>query len=94
MNRIVAAQVRSGFTVWVRFHDGVDGVVDLSNLAGKGIFRAWESRDFFEKAHVGPGGSLAWSDEIELDPDRIYMTVSGTRVDDLFPNLRRQPVDA
>jgi len=94
MNRIIESQARPGFSVWVKFEDGVDGVVDLSKLAGNGVFRAWERRAAFEQVHVEPGGSLAWPGEIELDPDRIYMSVSGKRVEDLFPNLARQPADA
>lgn len=94
MNRIIEAQARSGFSVWVKFEDGVDGVVDLSKLVGNGVFQAWERRAVFEQVHVGPGGSLAWPGEIELDPDRIYMSVSAKRVEDLLPNLARRPADA
>ncbi len=94
MNEIVEAQVRAGFNVWVRFADGVEGVVDLSEHAGKGVFRAWLDRAFFEKVAPAPHGSLAWPDEIELDPDQIYMTLTGMTVEELFPALARQRVSA
>ncbi len=94
MNRIVDAQPRSGLTVWVKFGDGVEGVVDFAHLAGKGVFRAWDDREFFEQVGVGPWGCLAWPDEIELDPDKIYMDLTGKTIEEIFPKLAQQPVDA
>ena len=37
--RPVAVAPREGFRIWLRYADGVEGEVDLSHLAGKGVFR-------------------------------------------------------
>ena len=31
---------RDGFHIWLEYDDGAQGEVDLSHLAGKGIFKA------------------------------------------------------
>lgn len=94
MHPIIEAEARAGFSVWVKFGDGVEGSVDLSHLAGRGVFQVWSDRGLFEKVHPGPGGSLAWPGEVEIDPDQIYMSITGKAVEELFPRLIRQPVDA
>ena len=94
MNDIVEAQPRAGLTVWLKFKDGVEGVADFFHLAGKGVFRTWDERAFFEQVRVGPCGCLAWPNEIELDPDKIYMDLTGKTVAEIFPKLARQAVNA
>ncbi len=67
--KIVACKPRPHYWVWIRFDDGLEGEVDLSDLVGKGVFEAWESVDFFNQVRVDPKtDTLAWGDEIDLDP--------------------------
>ena len=57
------------YHVWIRFDDGLEGEVDLKDLVGKGVFKAWESVDFFNEVRVDPKtDTLAWGDELDLDP--------------------------
>lgn len=35
------------FKVWLKFSDGVEGTVDLSDVAGKGVFCAWNDPEIF-----------------------------------------------
>lgn len=66
---IVACEPRPNYHVWIRFDDGLQGVVDLNHLVGKGVFKAWESIDFFNQVRVDPElGTLAWGNNIDLDP--------------------------
>jgi len=32
----------ANYRIWIRYADGSEGEVDLSHLAGKGIFELWE----------------------------------------------------
>ena len=48
----------------------------------------------FDQVHIGPGGSIAWDDEIDLCPDTLYMEISGKRPEEVFPNLKTERVDA
>lgn len=76
------------YRLWVRYSDGVEGSVDLSDLAGKGVFALWNDYQEFQKVHIGPGGEIAWNDEIDLCPDAIYLKITGKKPEDLFPKLR------
>ena len=50
----------------IKFSDGVEGVVGLSEFAGKGVFERWNDYCEFQKVHIGPDGEIAWSDENEI----------------------------
>lgn len=77
-----------GYRLWIRYSDGVEGVVDLSDLVGKGVFAAWEDPREFEKVHIGSGGEIAWDDQIDLCADALYLRITGKHPEDLFPKLR------
>jgi hypothetical protein len=40
-HRIVQIEARENFRLYVRFDDGVQGEADLSDVAGRGVFRRW-----------------------------------------------------
>lgn len=46
------------FRLWLRYDDGVSGEVDLSYLAGKGIFKAWDQSDFSEDSKLDLSGNF------------------------------------
>jgi len=76
------------YRLWVKFSDGVEGVVDLSEFVGDGVFALWSDYREFEKVHIGPSGEIAWNDQIDLCPDAIYLRITGKNPEDLFPKLR------
>ena len=72
----------------------VCGVVDLSELVGKGIFTLWRDPHIFEKVRIGSFGELIWEDKIDLCPDSLYLKVTEKKPDDIFPALRRESIYA
>jgi len=68
------------YRLWVKFSDGVEGIVDLSEYAGKGVFALWSDYREFEKVHIGPGGEIAWSEQIDMCPDAIYLRITGKKL--------------
>ena len=94
MVRPTQVESSDGYRIWIRYSDGVAGEVDLSALVGKGVFRAWEHPGFFAGVYVAPHGSIAWSDELEICPDALYMELSGKSAEDPFAAAERQPADA
>ena len=89
---LVDAAPRPGYRVWLRYDDGVEGEVDLSHLAGSGVFEAWDDRSYFEQVHVGGFGQLSWDDDIDLCPDALYLQLTGKNAEDLFPRLKGRSV--
>ena len=88
--RPVEVEPRPGFCIWLRYQDGVEGEVDLSELAGKGVFTAWLDRGFFENVRIGELGEIAWSDEIDLCPEALYLEITGRAPEDIWPGLRER----
>ena len=93
MMRAVEARPLSGYRIWLRYADGVEGEVDLSHLAGRGVFKAWTDRAVFEGVHVDRSGAVTWNEDIDLCPDALYLRLTGKAVEELFPKLKT-PVDA
>ena len=67
-------KVISGYKVSVSFDDGVCGVVDLSYLIQKGIFRELSDPTLFARVYT-TGEAIAWSDELEIDALNIYAKI-------------------
>ena len=88
MKQIIAFELLDNYRVRLRFDDGVEGVADLSELVGKGVFAAWRDYEFFRRAYVADYGSLTWPGELDLCPDALWLQVTGKQPEDLFPNLK------
>ena len=78
----VAVEPRDGFRIWIKFRDGEQGEIDLSDVAGRGVFTAWDDRSYFERVHISEYRSIAWDDELELCPDALYMELTGISWED------------
>jgi len=87
MIRATEVEARKGLRIWLRFSDGAAGEVDLSDLAGRGVFRAWDRVGAFEEVNVAPHGAVAWNDEIELCADALYLELTGKSAEEVFPEL-------
>lgn len=52
--RPVGVRALEPYRIWLRYDDGVEGELDLSYLAGDGVFAAWEDQSFFSAVRLGP----------------------------------------
>lgn len=77
-----------GYRIWLEYSDGATGEVDLSHLVGKGVFAYWNEPINFESVYIGKSGEIAWSDEIELCPDSLYIRLVGKTAEELFASLQ------
>jgi len=76
MHRIVAVQPLAQYRVWVRFSDGVEGEVNLSELVGKGVFALWNDPAQFAKVPIDPQShTLIWPGGIDICPDTLYQDI-------------------
>ena len=88
MIKIIEAHAVDSYRLYVKFSDGAEGEVDLSALAGQGVFAAWSDPLFFERVQINSSGrSLEWGDQIDLCADSLYLSLTGRTVQDLFPKL-------
>ncbi len=84
MIRPIAVEPRDGYCIWVRYSDGIEGEIDLSDMAGRGVFAAWNDRTFFEAVRVVEGGAIAWGDDLDICSDALYMELTGKSVDEVM----------
>lgn len=92
--RVVGVEPREGYRVWLRYEDGAEGVVDLSDLACRGVFEAWRDRPLFESVRVNERGALEWPGDIDLCGDALYFRLTGKSAEEVFPRLRAARADA
>ncbi len=103
MCKLVDIKALSNYKLWLRFlprgtgSDGVEGEVDLSELAGKGVFELWNDYENFEKAYIEKNGQVVWSDEIDMCSDSLYAfdwkdpgrSISKTSIDEILETWSR-----
>ena len=94
MIRAVQAVPLDGFRLWLKYADGIEGVVDLYDLAGRGVLEAWSARDVFEAVIVNESGAIIWPGEIDLCPHSLYLRLTARPAEEIFPGLQRAPIDA
>ena len=94
MYRPVQIKTLPGYKIWLKYSDGIEGEIDLSHLAGKGVFSLWNDYNAFHNVRIGTHGEIIWNDQVDVCPDALYMKLKGTTPEDLFPNLRKEKVNA
>ena len=79
---IVEARPLEGFRVYLRFEDGVEGVIDLGqHLRFEGVFEPLRDPGYFLRVRGDPeAGTIAWPNGADLDPDVLYSRVTGVPV--------------
>jgi hypothetical protein len=88
MIKLVEVKALPNYKLWLRYADGVAGTLDLADLVGQGVFALWNDPVEFQKAHMGPGGEIAWTDEVDICADAAYLDLTGKKPEDIFPALR------
>ncbi|MDE2989173.1 MAG: DUF2442 domain-containing protein [Chloroflexota bacterium] len=81
----VEVEARDRWRIWVAFADGVNGEVDLSDMADEPICAAWRDPVFWRRVRITDYRAVAWSDDIELCADSLYMELTGLKPRELYP---------
>ena len=87
-------ETREGYRIWIKFKDGVEGEIDLSHLVGKGVFKAWEDREFFEDVRITPYEAVTWGEDLDLCPDTFYLELTGKTVEEVERNSTQSAIHA
>jgi len=77
MYKLIEVKALEKYKIRVKYKDGSEGKVDLSDVAGQGIFKFWDIENNFEKIYINSEtDGIAWSDELEICPDTIYYEIN------------------
>src|SRR2546421_12102477 len=86
----IRVEARPEYRLYVEFADGTKGEIDLSKLAGKGVFQVWNDYHVFKNVSIGDHREIKWGNEIELCADSLYLELTHKSPEDLFPHLQRE----
>ena len=64
--RIIDAKPLPDFRLHLQFDNGECGVIDLSSLAGKGVFSVWNVPGLFHAVRVTDFGAVEWPGDRSL----------------------------
>ncbi len=78
----------ANYRIWIRYVDGSEGEVDLSHLAGKGVFEFWQDEKKWKNVRIADDGAIRWSDAVELCPDATHMKLTGKSPEEVFSKLK------
>ena len=74
------------YRLGITYSDGVSGEVDLADLAGQGVFALWNEPGAFENVQITPWRAIAWSDQVEICADSLYLRLTGKSSESAFPS--------
>ena len=86
MTRPVEVKPLPNFRIRLRYDDGTTGEVDLSDLVGRGVFKAWDDITFFDSVRLGSHGAIEWGADIDICPDAMYLRLTGKLPEEIFPS--------
>lgn len=71
---VVSVKVLAGYQLYLQFEDGVDGVIDISQLVPfEGVFKPLQDKKYFAKVSVNTDiGTICWDNGADLSPSCLY----------------------
>lgn len=72
--KLIEAVPRDGYTVHLRYADGLAADVDLGYLVGSGeVFEPLRDPDYFRRLRIEEFGvSIEWPNEADIAPETLY----------------------
>ncbi|MCY4624809.1 MAG: DUF2442 domain-containing protein [Chloroflexi bacterium] len=84
--RPVAVEARGKYRIWLKYSDGAEGEVDLSDCAGKGVFKVWDEPGVFESVHLDEYNAVQWTDDLDMCPVALYMDLTDKTWEEVYPD--------
>jgi hypothetical protein len=79
MQDVVEARYVDGYTIWLRFEDGVAGDVELAAYLDGEVFEPLQDRGYFAQFRVNPDtGTVEWPNRADFAPEFLYERVRVT----------------
>ena len=79
---IVEVRPIADYRLFLKFEDGVEGVVDVATMVRfDGVFAPLRNREAFLKVSVNSEiGTICWPNGADLDPDVLYASITGEAI--------------
>lgn len=77
------------YQLLVKFSDGVEGVIDLSHVAGGGVFKSWdEENNFFNVFLSRESKAITWPGGVDTDTYNVYSGITGVEPKEFLKGLK------
>ena len=88
---IVEVRPLDGYRLYLRFEDGVEGVIDLAELVRfEGVFTPLQEREKFLEVRLNHEfGAIYWPNGADLDPYVLYSKITGAPLSSSAPAATR-----
>ena len=81
--KIISVTAIGKYKLYVRFSDASEGEYDVSHLAGKGVFKSWDTENNFSKVSINTEpGATTWPGELDIDTINAYCEIKGVDVEE------------
>jgi hypothetical protein len=71
---IILVNPLEGYRLYLKYDTGEEGIVDLNDIKGKGVFKIWNDWVVFLKARiVHHGRAIEWPDEVDLCAESLRL---------------------
>ena len=76
--KVISVNPLEKYRIRIKFDDGAEGVLDLSDCANHGVFKSWDSDNTFDKVFINnETGAITWPGEIDIDTLNCYLQIKG-----------------
>ena len=76
--KVASVKAIEKYKILLKYDDGTEGILDLSDSAGKGVFQYWvEGNNFFNVSIDPIGGGISWSPKLDICPNAAYLILKG-----------------
>ena len=70
---VIECRAEGNYTLWVKFDDGLEGLVYLGDLVTTHSYLALSDEDIFSRVAIDPvSNAVTWTGGIRLEPDVLY----------------------
>ena len=81
--RITEVKVLEDYRLWIRFHDGSAGTVDLSSELWGPMFEPLRDKNLFDQATLQPElHTVTWPNGADFSPEFLYEAVQHRLAED------------
>ena len=71
---IIEAKPLENYKLFLKFDDGINGEIELSNLKGKGVFDYWNDENNFKNFKI-IDNIIIWNDILDMDSNAFYLKI-------------------
>lgn len=83
--KITSVEAIAKYKLKIHFADGTQGIYEISDLAGHGVFKSWDIDNNFFKVFISKeSGAISWPGEIDIDTINAYCTIKEISPDKYF----------